>query len=31
MITQEDNEFIVKLIKWAKLIGVNLERNLEQV
>lgn len=31
MITQEDNEFIEKLVKWAELIGVNLDRDLEQV
>lgn len=31
MFTQEDNEFIEKLAKWAELIGVNLDRDPEQV
>ena len=31
MYTQEDNDFIEKLAKWAELIGVNLDRDLEQV
>ena len=31
MLSQEDNEFIEKLAKWAELIGVNLDRDLEQV
>lgn len=31
MLSQEDNEFIEKLVKWAELIGVNLDRDLEQV
>ena len=31
MLPQEDNEFIEKLAKWAELIGVNLDRDLEQV
>ena len=31
MFTQEDNEFIEKLVKWAELIGVNLDRDSEQV
>ena len=31
MLSQEDNEFIEKLAKWAELIGVSLDRDLEQV
>ena len=31
MFTQEDDKFIEKLVKWAELIGVNLDRDLEQV
>lgn len=31
MFTQEDTEFIEKLAKWAELIGVNLDRDFEQV
>ena len=31
MLAQEDNEFIEKLAKWAELIGINLDRDLEQV
>ena len=31
MLSQEDNEFIEKLAKWAELIGVSLDRVLEQV
>ena len=31
MLSQEDSEFIEKLAKWAELIGINLDRDLEQV
>ena len=31
MLAQEDNEFIEKLAKSAELIGINLDRDLEQV
>ena len=31
MFTQKDDQFIEKLVKWAELIGVNLDRDLEQV
>jgi hypothetical protein len=30
MITQED-EFIEKLAKWASMIGINLDKDIEQV
>ena len=31
MFTQKEDEFIEKLLKWAKLIGVNLDKDLEQI
>jgi len=31
MFTQEDNEFVEKLSEWAELIGINLDRDSEQV
>jgi hypothetical protein len=31
MLTKEDSEFIEKLAKWAELIGINLDRDAEQV
>ncbi len=31
MFTQEDNDFLEKLTKWAEFIGVNLDRDPEQV
>ena len=31
MLAQKENEFIEKLAKWAELIGINLDRDLEQV
>lgn len=31
MFTQENDEFIEKLAKWAELIGVNLDKDEEQV
>ncbi len=30
MFTQEDNEFVEKLVKWAELVGINLDRYSEQ-
>ena len=31
MLTKEDSEFIEKLAKWEELIGINLDRDVEQV
>ena len=31
MFRQEDDKFIEKVAKWAELIGINLDRDLEQV
>lgn len=31
MFTQEDNEFVEKLSEWAESIGINLDRDSEQL
>ncbi len=31
MLTQEDKEFAEKVAKWAQLIGINLDRDPEQL
>ena len=31
MITQKENEFAEKISNWAQLIGINLDRDSEQV
>lgn len=31
MLTQEDNEFVEQLAEWAKSIGINLDRDPEQL
>jgi len=31
MLTQEDEEFVERLSKWAESIGINLDRDHEQV
>ena len=31
MFTQKDNEFVEEFAKWAQLIGINLDRDPEQV
>lgn len=31
MFTQKDNEFIEEFVRWAQSIGINLDRDPEQV
>ncbi len=31
MLTQEDNEFVEQLAEWAESIGINLDRDPEQL
>lgn len=31
MFTQEDNEFVEALSEWAESIGINLDRDLDQL
>lgn len=31
MITQKDNEFLERLSQWAESIGINLDRDPEQI